>query len=482
MFNRHVSENLSSYLDNELSDKERLEVELHLKTCEACAKELSQLKNLSLKLKAWPVPELRAGFEGVVRDKIVRQEIERGRVPMDKKTLKVLIPSGVLAGILLLVFVNAAVTRGIQGRMRESADYIGEQFSPQIVESYKNEALSFGFASGNQRMANRKAMRLAKAKVRDNKVYEKSFSTSQYEPYYSQQSMTESQSARLNEGMGFGGIAHKKTISQLAVVGASADKAMSRLESDTLSINNEAVNEESSGDGTIIVVQPSLPATGIGDMIIRTAEVRLEVADAKQAYAKVNLVCKDFGGYVTASNFLEDAMSHIILRIPKDKFTEALDKLGGLGKVENISSNSQDVHQQYANLKTELDTVMVVYNKMVEALKKKQATIPDVVRLESQLNPVLSRIEGLKNALESLNNSVSFTTITVYFHESELSTNALKKGIRFIQESLIVAGLNLIRIVSRAIPLLVIFLFYFVLAIPIILVAKYMYRKYFIKK
>lgn len=482
MFNRHVSENLSSYLDNELSDKERLEVELHLKSCQACAQELAQLEALSLKLKAWAAPELREGFESVVRDKIVRQEIERGRVPMDKKTLKVLIPSGVLAGILLLVFVNAAVTRGLQGRMRESADYRGAQYSSRLIEAKKNEALSYGLASGKQRMIEKRAMRLAKAQQRDDKMYEKSFSTSQYEPYYSEQSMMQTQSARKNEGMSFGGSAYKNTISQVATVEGSSARDRGRLKLETLSAKTETINEESPGDGTIIVVQPSLPATGIGDMIIRTAEVRLEVVDAKQAYAKVNLVCKDLGGYVTASNFEEDAMSHIMLRIPKDKFTEALDKLGGLGKVENISSNSQDVHQQYANLKTELDTVMIVYNKMVEALKKKQATIPDVVRLESQLNPVLNRIERLKNALETLNNSVSLTTITVYFHESEISTNALKKGVRFIRESLIVAGLNLIKIVSRAIPFLVIFLFYLILAIPFVLGIRHTFRKYFIKK
>jgi hypothetical protein len=153
------------------------------------------------------------------------------------------------------------------------------------------------------------------------------------------------------------------------------------------------------GEGPVIVIQPTLPATGQGDMIIRTATVALEVENGKDTYNKASQICQDLGGYLASSNFYKDQEGReagtITMRIPKDKFTVALDRLGALGKVENIGSNSQDVRQQYSNLKAQLDAAMVVYNKMVEALQKRQVTIPEAIRLESELTPVLRKIENL---------------------------------------------------------------------------------------
>jgi len=44
------------------------------------------------------------------------------------------------------------------------------------------------------------------------------FNTTQYEPYYSSQNMTQSQSARQMDSMAFGGVTTRNTISQIAQV------------------------------------------------------------------------------------------------------------------------------------------------------------------------------------------------------------------------------------------------------------------------
>ncbi|MBU1125132.1 MAG: von Willebrand factor type A domain-containing protein, partial [Candidatus Omnitrophica bacterium] len=105
MFRRHYIRELSSYLDNELPEKKRRIIETHLAGCARCRDELRQLQLLSVKLKEWRAPVMEEGFESTVRNTIVAQELERGTSQM-KKTWTIMVPSGVLAAVLVVLFVG----------------------------------------------------------------------------------------------------------------------------------------------------------------------------------------------------------------------------------------------------------------------------------------------------------------------------------------------------------------------------------------
>lgn len=119
MNKNHVFKDLSSYIDNQLSQEEKQKIEEHLKECRMCAQEFSRLKALSEKLKDWQAPDLGPFFEQAVKDRISTQGQERGEVKMKKKTIAVLIPSGVLVGILTFVVVGALMRGGMQGRLND---------------------------------------------------------------------------------------------------------------------------------------------------------------------------------------------------------------------------------------------------------------------------------------------------------------------------------------------------------------------------
>jgi hypothetical protein len=434
MFSRHVIKELSSYLDNQLSEAKKLKIEKHLKTCELCSQELTRLKLLSEKLKAWLPSEPMVNFESSVRNKIVAWELERGAVKMKKKTLIILIPSGVLAGILVFLFVGQTyIRRGVKGKMRTTSDNIGDQYEPYY-------AAGGAVAGGLDKKAS---------------VYARHFSR-------------------------FAGATRNQT---LGFEDSSSDRLSARpLEEKPTTPKAEMPVE----DSRVIVIQPILPATGEGERIIRIAQVRLEVEDGKDAYKKANEICKELGGYLASSNFYKDREGReagtITMRIPKDKFLTALDRLGELGKVENSSTDSRDVAQEYANLKSRLDAAMVVYNKMLEALQKRQVTIPEAVRLESELTPVLRRIEDLKNQIEYLNNQVSFTTVTVNFHESKVSANVLKQAKEDISQSIMTAKINAVKLFAKTIqnlPGIILFVIWVALIVAAAFLVKYWIARLF---
>ncbi|MFA5117660.1 MAG: DUF4349 domain-containing protein [Candidatus Omnitrophota bacterium] len=423
-------EEISRYVDNELRGAEKEVIEKHLKECALCGRELARLQALSEKLKSWHVPDLDADFQNAVIKEAVRRETERGAVKMKKHALSILVPSGVAVTLLIVMFFGQMYThRGLQGRLRQAADDVGDQSGLQ----------RFAFDEGK------------------NKPVE-------YEPYYTR-------SDRLSPGKA------------MPLHSAVPTRSSSQTEEGW---NERSVEQAGVGDysnSAVIVVQPALPATGEGDMIIRTAQIQLEVEDGGRSYKEAIALCNSLGGYIASSQFYKDEQGRdagvISMRIPRDKFLAALDKFSLLGKVQNSSTSSQDVRQEYANLKSQLDAAMVVYNKMLETLQKRQVTIPEAVRLESQLSPVLARINGIKNRLESLHNAVSFTTIELRFREAEVSGKLLKEMRQELKERILRSAIKTLKFIVEALPNTIMVLIGGVCLIVAVLVGKGLVKRLF---
>ncbi|MFH1360607.1 MAG: DUF4349 domain-containing protein [Candidatus Omnitrophota bacterium] len=126
MKNDPVFNQLSSYLDNQLSADERRLIEEHLKQCKDCQEELRKLKLISEKLKIWQEPELGPFFEKSVMDKISSQEQRKGEVKMKSKTTRDRVAIGILTTIIIgcLVSMQTYAKRALQGRIKGAADYL----------------------------------------------------------------------------------------------------------------------------------------------------------------------------------------------------------------------------------------------------------------------------------------------------------------------------------------------------------------------
>lgn len=429
-----VGRELSSYLDNQLEPRSRRKVEAHLEGCSVCAQELAQLRALGERLKTWQVAETGQEFDNTVRNAIVAREIEGGRVVMKSRTKLILIPSGVIAGILVFLFAGQGyLKRGLQGTLRESSERKDAAYSSRYAPSkLKNSSRIVRGYLGQPSTGDL---------VEDARLLGGAF------PF---------PSVKMEEGMIRNSLEMSADYTSApGAFGKRENLKRGSLKEDAASSGGAKVNA-SGYEGAIIIVEPVLPATGEGDKIIRSADVRLEVENGRETYRQAVGICQEFGGYVAGSKFYKDREGReagtITMRIPQDKFTVVLDRLAALGSVEHIDTASRDVRQEYANLKSELDAAMVVYNKMREALEKRQVTIPDAVRLESELTPVLKRIAGLKNQIEYLDNTVSFTTVNVAFHESAISAKVLKDSRRYIRESWYAMGINGIKLTADILP------------------------------
>ncbi|MGE5308365.1 MAG: zf-HC2 domain-containing protein, partial [Deltaproteobacteria bacterium] len=230
MFRRHVVSKLSEYLDGGFSEGARSRIERHLNECASCRQELERLAALSRKLKSWQVPELGPGFDDQVRSRIALREIQ-GEEEMNKTATgwlrPQLVPSGVIVSVLGFLIVGTLVTqvymkRGYQGRIKAAGDELGSQYQPG--------------------------------------KYNWELKTDQYEPEYNGPKMK-----------GYS----ESTVRRMASLEAGGFAPSPRIPAQTLAAPDQ---------GSVIVIQPTLPAVKDGEMVIRTALIDLEVIDGQKAY------------------------------------------------------------------------------------------------------------------------------------------------------------------------------------------------------
>ncbi|MBU4488272.1 MAG: von Willebrand factor type A domain-containing protein [Candidatus Omnitrophica bacterium] len=103
---------LSSYIDNQLPEQDRRNLEEHIKTCSSCTQELKQLRLVQDAVRKWQAPEPGAFFEHAVKEEIAGGARERGATEMKTKTMTRWIPVGVLTSILLVAFAGLLLKSG----------------------------------------------------------------------------------------------------------------------------------------------------------------------------------------------------------------------------------------------------------------------------------------------------------------------------------------------------------------------------------
>lgn len=456
MFSRHVVNKLSEYLDNALPAGERYAVERHLADCVSCRQELERLTAVSRKLGAWQVPELGPGFDDQVRNRIALRELQGGE-KMKKFSLAwlrvpriAMVPSGIFAGFIVFLFLTGVVGKflvsNMQARVKaayDGYDGMGARFDPD------RSALQ---------TAVRGVPRDGARVIVDNIKATYGF---QGEAASFKKEFTGSWTGPDSVAAGRSPVSHLSKQSnayEATMLGdpMSADLRVPRYGSFPATAQAPVLTENPAGQGGVIVIQPVLPATKDGEMVIRAAIIDLEVTDGQETYVAASRICQESGGYLGASNFTRDESGRlsgsIVMRIPKAQFLAALDKLSALGKVMNIASDSRDVTQEYKNVKAQLDAAMVVYNKMLEALQKKQTGINDALRLESEITPVLVKVQNLKNQLEALDNQVALATVTLKFHEADVSLKVLNETKSEFKRGMLATTIESIRAGIRCLP------------------------------
>ncbi|MEM3507643.1 MAG: DUF4349 domain-containing protein [Candidatus Bathyarchaeia archaeon] len=201
-------------------------------------------------------------------------------------------------------------------------------------------------------------------------------------------------------------------------------------------------------------------------MLIYNAYISLETQDIKGTLARITELVKSYNGYIASSSiytYEEQTVAEITIRVPKEKFHEAVKKIGEYGKLLNEQTSSEDITERYIDLKARLENLKKQEKRLHEILDLAK-TVEEILSIEKELERIRGEIESLQGQINYLEKSVemsiisirlieptpSFTVPTIDF--GKILETALK-GLFFILQGLIVISISSIPLLAIAIPL-----------------------------
>ena len=161
--------------------------------------------------------------------------------------------------------------------------------------------------------------------------------------------------------------------------------------------------------------------SAIDRKIVRTGSITMEVDDISKAQADIAEMAAQYQGYVVSSSLnanKEQPSGFISFRVPADKFNDALVKLRALAiKVTYENTNSQDVTEQYTDLKAQLSNYEATEAQYLELLRKAD-NVKDMLEVQRELSNVRGNIERVKGRIQYLDRTSDTSLIEVTLNKS----------------------------------------------------------------
>jgi hypothetical protein len=164
-----------------------------------------------------------------------------------------------------------------------------------------------------------------------------------------------------------------------------------------------------------------LEAMASGAKLVRTGNVVIEVSAFDDAFAQLQRIVSDQGGYIAnlsaRSHVKGMAQGTIQIRVLPARYFQTLDALRSLGKVVEEGVSTQDITREFADLESRIKHKREVEARMREIFKGHATTMDSLIRAERELASVgedLERMEGERRYFQQL---TSLSTITVDLRE-----------------------------------------------------------------
>jgi Domain of unknown function (DUF4349) len=169
----------------------------------------------------------------------------------------------------------------------------------------------------------------------------------------------------------------------------------------------------------------------LGNRIVRTATVDLQVAKGGLGDAitrATDVVTRHKGMYVGSTTSIPSnrpPQGQVTFRVPVEEFEATLRELKGLGDYRGERSSTEDVTNQYIDLKGQLAAWRAQEQAYLKLLGRARS-ISDVIAVQNQLQQVQSNIERLQGQVNYLEDQSSFSTIVLDLTEPGAGPAAAK--------------------------------------------------------
>jgi hypothetical protein len=154
----------------------------------------------------------------------------------------------------------------------------------------------------------------------------------------------------------------------------------------------------------------------LGRKIVMISTLSVGVKDVAQAFEDVGNIATVDGGFLASSSFGhngDDETASVTIRVPSDKYQDALGRVRKLGDVQDEKSDSNDVTQDYTDLQSRLHSLQAALQQYLSFLDR-AGDIGQVLQVQDRINQTQQEIEQTQGRINLLDNQTDLATITVH--------------------------------------------------------------------
>jgi hypothetical protein len=170
-------------------------------------------------------------------------------------------------------------------------------------------------------------------------------------------------------------------------------------------------------------------------MIVRSAELRVVVADTSKAITDATRTVEAIGGYVAGSQVWREGellRARLTLRVPSNKLSPALAQLRGLAKrVEHETMSSEDVSEEFVDLGARLRNLEATEEELRQLLvvaRENSRKATDVLEVHQHLTRIRGEIEQVKGRMRYLTQVTDMSAIAMEMTPDALAEPVVAPG------------------------------------------------------
>ena len=155
-----------------------------------------------------------------------------------------------------------------------------------------------------------------------------------------------------------------------------------------------------------------------GRQLIVEAWVSLEVNEIDSMVRQVEAIVGQRGGWVESADIVGEAgyrTANINVRVPAERFDDAMQTLRALGRVTDEGVSSTDVTDRLIDNEARMEAWKVQEERLIVLLEN-AATVEDVIDIERRISEVRADIESVAATQRNLENRVAASLIRVNLH------------------------------------------------------------------
>lgn len=184
-----------------------------------------------------------------------------------------------------------------------------------------------------------------------------------------------------------------------------------------------------------LIPSPGVGSSRSGRMVIRTGNISVNVESVDKAATEIRQLTESSGGYVENSQIdnytvpqvqeadatvpakeATEKYANLTVRVPEAKFENVFNNVKGMGKLVSENMSGSDITSEYRDTTARVDNLKI-QEESLKQLMTKAKSVDEILKIEAELSRVRTDIDINSGNLKRWDNLVQLSTINIYMKE-----------------------------------------------------------------